>query len=91
VPAEYFLLTFTLPEELRPLAWQHQRKLYDLMIRCSWETLKTFAQNDPQLQGKTGAITVLHTHSRRLDYHDRHGRRECMREAGAGVVRMCMW
>jgi len=69
VPAEYFMLTFTLPEELRPLAWQHQRTLYDLMIRCSWETLKTFAENDPQLQGKTGAITVLHTHSRRLDYH----------------------
>jgi len=52
VPAEYFLLTFTLPEELRPLAWQHQRILYDLMIRCSWETLKTFTQNDPQLQGQ---------------------------------------
>jgi len=69
VPAEYFLLTFTLPEELRPLVWQHQRTLYDLMIRCSWETLKTFAQNDPQLQGKVGAISVLHTHSRRLDYH----------------------
>ena len=51
VPAEYFLLTFTLPAELRPLAWQHQGLLYDLMIRCSWETLKTFAQNDPQLQG----------------------------------------
>jgi hypothetical protein len=77
VPAEYFLLTFTLPAELRPLAWQHQSTLYDLMIRCSWETLpsaslrtgKTFAQNDPQLQGKAGAISVLHTHSRRLDYH----------------------
>ena len=69
VPAGYFLLTFTLPEELRPLAWQHQRILYDLMIRCSWETLKTFAQNDPQLQGKAGAISVLHSHSRRLDYH----------------------
>jgi hypothetical protein len=69
VPAEYFLLTFTLPEEFRPLAWQHQHTLYDLMIRCSWETLKTFAQNDSQLQGKAGAISVLHTHSRRLDYH----------------------
>jgi hypothetical protein len=69
VPAEYFLLTFTLPQELRALAWQQQRTLYDLMIRCSWETVKTFAQNDRQLQGKPGAITVLHTHSRRLDYH----------------------
>ena len=69
VPAEYFLLTFTLPEELRALAWQQQRSLYDLMIRCSWETVKIFAQNDRQLQGKAGAIAVLHTHSRRLDYH----------------------
>jgi len=39
------------------------------MIRCSWETVRTFAQNDKQLQGTPGPITVLHTHSRRLDYH----------------------
>lgn len=69
VPAEYFLLTFTLPNELRALAWQQQRTLYDLLIRCSWETVKAFTQNDPQLHGNAGAIAVLHTHSRRLDYH----------------------
>jgi hypothetical protein len=69
VPAEYFLLTFTLPEELRALAWRHQRTLYALMIRCGWETVHTFALNDQQLQGTPGAIAVLHTHSRRLDYH----------------------
>ncbi len=69
VPAEYFLLTFTLPEEFRTLAWCHQRTLYALMTRCSWETVQTFSQNDKQLQGTPGAITVLHTHSRRLDYH----------------------
>ena len=69
VPAEYFLVTFTLPKELRALAWQQQRTLYSLMTRCSWATLKTFTQNDPQLKGNAGAITVLHTHSRHLDYH----------------------
>jgi hypothetical protein len=69
VPAEYFMVTFTLPQELRSLAWQQQRTLYSLMTRCSWETLKTFTQNDPQLKGNAGAIAVLHTHSRRLDYH----------------------
>ena len=69
VPAEYFLLTFTLPKELRALAWQQQRTLYDLLIRCSWDTVNTFARNDRQLQGNAGAIAVLHTHSRRLDYH----------------------
>ena len=63
VPAEYFLLTFTLPKELRPLAWRHQRTLYSSMTRCSWETVQTFSHNDTQLHGKPGAITVLHTHS----------------------------
>nr|VFK33958.1 MAG: Transposase zinc-binding domain-containing protein [Candidatus Kentron sp. MB]VFK36151.1 MAG: Transposase zinc-binding domain-containing protein [Candidatus Kentron sp. MB] len=41
VPAEYFLLTFTLPAQLRTLAWEHQRTLYSLMIRCAWETLRS--------------------------------------------------
>jgi hypothetical protein len=69
VPAEYFLITFTLPAQLRSLAWQHQRSLYDLMMQCVWQTVKTFAQNDKQLQGVAGAIAVLHTHARNLNYH----------------------
>ena len=69
VPADYFLVTFTLPAQLRPLAWRHQRQLYTEMLKCSWDTLNTFCQNDKQLQGTAGAISVLHTHSRRLDYH----------------------
>lgn len=69
VPAEYFLVTFTLPAEFRPLAWRHQRTLYSLMIQCCWETLRTFSENDPQLQGTPGAIGVLHTNTRSLDYH----------------------
>ena len=39
------------------------------MIQCVWETVRTFSQNDKQLQGMPGAIAVLHTHTRRLDYH----------------------
>jgi hypothetical protein len=69
LPADYFLLTFTLPAQLRALAWQHQRTIYALLIRCAWETVHAFSQNDKQLQGTPGATTVLHTHSRRLDYH----------------------
>ena len=69
VPAEYFLLTFTLPAEFRGLAWAHQNVLYDLLMRCSWETVRTFSQNDKQLQGTPGAIAVLHTNTRQLDYH----------------------
>ena len=69
VPATYFLVTFTLPKHLRDLAWHHQRTLYGLLVECAWHTLDTFCQNDRQLQGRAGAVAVLHTHSRRLDYH----------------------
>jgi hypothetical protein len=69
VPADYFMLTFTLPAEFRGLAWRNRRTLFDLMLRLSWDTLKTFSQNDKQLQGDPGAIAVLHTHSRCLGFH----------------------
>ena len=59
VPAEYFLLTFTLPAEFRPLARAHQMVVYDALMRCSWDTLRTFAGNDRQLQGTPGAIAEL--------------------------------
>ena len=69
VPAEYFLLTFTLPAEFRGLACAHQSVVYDLLMRCCWETVRTFSQNDRQLQGTPGAIAVLHTNTRQLEYH----------------------
>ena len=69
LPTEYFLLTFTLPAEFRTLAWGHQSLAYDSLLRCSWETVRTFSHNDKQLQGTPGAIAVLHTNTRRLEYH----------------------
>lgn len=69
VPGDYFMLTFTLPAQFRELAWRHQRTLYALLFECAWDTVRTFCRNDKQLQGNAGAVAVLHTHSRRLDYH----------------------
>jgi hypothetical protein len=69
VPAGYFLLTFTLPAQFRALAWLHQKAAYELLMQCSWQTVRTFSQNDKRLQGTPGAIAVLHTNTRRLDYH----------------------
>jgi hypothetical protein len=63
------LITFTLPEVLRPLVYDHQREAYDLLIRLSWQTLADFGLRDPALHGDLGATAVLHTHSRTLDYH----------------------
>ncbi len=69
LPAEYYLLTFTLPKQLRKLAWKHQKKIYSLMFLCVQELLKTFSQNDKKLQGMAGFTMVMHTNSRRLDFH----------------------
>ena len=69
VPADYFMITFTLPAQLRSLAKQHPRLLYSMMFDCAWSTLQSFSKNDKRLQGDPGAIAVLHTHSRELNYH----------------------
>jgi hypothetical protein len=69
LPVEYYLVTFTVPAQLRSLFWHHQRTAYDLLLKTAWQTICSFARRDPQLKGKTGAHAVLHTHSRRLDYH----------------------
>lgn len=69
VPGNYFLITFTLPAELRPLALNNQQVIYPLIMQCAWDTIQCFSQNDKALQGAPGAVAVLHTHSRALDFH----------------------
>ena len=69
LPVDYYLVTFTLPVQLRPLVYSHQRAAYDLLIKLAWQTLSAFGLNDKTLQGRLGATVVLHTHSRALDFH----------------------
>jgi hypothetical protein len=69
LPVDYYLITFTLPAQLRALVYAHQRKAYDLLIKLAWQTLSEFGLNDKTLRGKLGATAVLHTHSRALDFH----------------------
>lgn len=69
LPVTYFMLTFTLPSALHPLAREHSRVLYGLLFEAAIETLRTFGGNDSHLQGEPAATAVLHTHSRRLDFH----------------------
>lgn len=69
LPVDYFMVTFTLPRELRALAWHHQSHFYNLLFDIATQTLKDFGKN-PRFLGADIAMTaVLHTHSRRLDFH----------------------
>jgi len=69
LPARYFLITFTVPSQLRKLTLRHQDEIYPLMFDCMQQTLKSFTSNDKQLGGKAGFTAILHTHSRRLNFH----------------------
>ena len=62
-------LTFTLPAQLRALTWRHQTVIYQLMFLCVSRTLKDFGLNPKNLGAEIGMTAVLHTHSRKLDYH----------------------
>jgi hypothetical protein len=67
LPVDYFLLTFTLPAQLRSLARRHSREVYAALMQCAWQTLAKFAKNGRGVE--LGATAVLHTHSRTRDYH----------------------
>ncbi len=69
LPVNYYMATFTLPKELRQLAKQHDKEVYDGLIKSAVNTLKRFGLNDKHLQSELGMCAVLHTHTRRLDYH----------------------
>ena len=69
LPVEYFMTTFTLPFELRALTWQCQRKVYSLFFDCVADVLIDFGLNPKHLGARIGMTMVLHTHSRRLDFH----------------------
>ncbi len=69
LPVEYFMVTFTLPYELRALAKAHPREIYALLFQCAVGTLKDFGHNDQGLAADLAMTAVLHTHTRRLDYH----------------------
>jgi hypothetical protein len=69
LPCPYFLVTFTLPKELRPLAFANQKKVYGLMMRCAGAALQKLALDPQYLGGRLGALAVLHTWTRAMLYH----------------------
>ncbi len=64
-----FMLTFTLPEQMRGFARQQQRWFYDAMFAAMSGTLKDFAQDKKHLGGITAFTAVLHTWTRQMAYH----------------------
>ena len=65
----YFLVTFTLPRQLRALALHNQSRIFPMLFDCAVSTLRDFVSNDKSISAQAGMTAVLHTHSRRLNFH----------------------
>jgi len=69
LPTHHFLVTFTLPRELRSLARGNQKLIYNLLFRAASQSLLQLAQDPRFVGGTVGMVGVLHTWTRALLYH----------------------
>ncbi|MBK6520795.1 MAG: transposase zinc-binding domain-containing protein [Polyangiaceae bacterium] len=69
LPVPYFHVVFTLPDELRRSVRSHQRALVGALFRAAFEAVAALARDDHFLGAQIGALAVLHTWTRTLEWH----------------------
>jgi hypothetical protein len=69
LPVPYFMVTFTLPAELREVARSHQQQIYSLLFRASASALQQLALDPRFIGGQIGMVGVLQTWTRDLRFH----------------------
>ncbi len=69
LPTHYFLVTFTLPGEMRPIARSNQKVFYNLLFKSSAAALKKLAKDPRFIGGDIGMMGGLHTWQRDMGYH----------------------
>lgn len=67
LPVRYFHWVFTLPAQLRPLALQNPRPLYDLLFDSASATLLQFGHQ--RFGAELGLTAILHTWGQNLMHH----------------------
>lgn len=69
LPVPYFHVVFTLPAELRRLVRSHQAALLPILFRAAFASLARLCADPHFLGGRIGALAVLHTWTRTLEWH----------------------
>lgn len=70
LPGHHFMLTFTVPEQLRRFIRKNQRVTYSALFKASSEAIKKLAPDEKYIGGNLpGFLGVLHTWGRTLEYH----------------------
>jgi hypothetical protein len=65
----YYLVTFTVPSQLRALIRSNQKLLYDLLLRHSAGALLDVGRQHKNLRAQLGLLAVLQTWTRDLRFH----------------------
>jgi len=69
LPVQHFLVTSTLPAQLRRLARSNQRLIYGLLLRCTAEAVQKLARDPKWVGGEIGLMGVLQTWKRDMGFH----------------------
>jgi hypothetical protein len=69
LPVPYYLVTFTVPAQLRALIRSHQKLLYSVLLRESAHAVQDVARVHKNLRAEIGLLAVLQTWARDLHYH----------------------
>jgi hypothetical protein len=69
LPVPYFLVTFTLPQSLRPLARKEQKTVYNLLFRAAAHSLQQLAHDPRFVGGPIGMVGILQTWTRDMRFH----------------------
>lgn len=69
LPVPYFLLTFTLPAELRSLARAHPKRVYSILMTAAAAAIAKLAADPKFLGAQPGMMAVLHTWTRAMLFH----------------------
>ncbi len=70
LPCAYFMLTFTVPSQLRRFVRSHPKECYRALMVAAYQSMATLAA-DRRFMGSSniGATGVLHTWGRDMNYH----------------------
>lgn len=69
LPTHYFHCVFTLPQELRSITKRNPTVVFDLLFSAVSSTLQTLASDPKRLGAQLGITAVLHTWTRKLEFH----------------------
>lgn len=69
LPVPYYLVTFTVPEQLRPTIRSNQKLLYPRLIREAAYALLDVGREHKDLGAELGVLAVLQTWTRDLRFH----------------------